>query len=108
MRLKGKVAVVTGAGRGLGRAIATAMCGEGANITILSRSLEELNAVRDQMMGLGGDILVFEGDVSSEADVTLMVKKTLKHFASIDILVNNAAVVGPARFIEDADSKAWK
>jgi len=108
MRLKEKVAVITGAGRGLGRAIALAMSEEGARMTIMSRTLSELEAVAAQIEARGGYCYTFQGDVSQEAHVSRMAEETLSRYATIDILVNNAAILGPVRFAEDTSSDAWK
>ncbi|MBN1627629.1 MAG: SDR family oxidoreductase [Deltaproteobacteria bacterium] len=107
MKLKDKVAVITGAGRGLGRAIAIAMAREGANVAVMSRTLNELNAVEEEIASAGGRAFVFKGDISRQNDVGRMVAQTTAIFKGVDILVNNAAVIGPARFIEDTDPEAW-
>jgi 3-oxoacyl-[acyl-carrier protein] reductase len=105
MKLKGKTAIVTGAGRGLGRAIALAMSREGARTAIISRSADDLVEVARQMQA---DCFVFKGDVSKQQDVRRMVRETTERFSNIDILVNNAAIIGPVRFIEDADDRSWR
>lgn len=105
MRLEGKSAVVTGAGRGLGRAIALAMSREGARTAIISRSAHELEEAAGRMKG---ECFVFKGDVSEPEDVSRMVRETRKRFSSIDILVNNAGIIGPVRFMEDADKRSWR
>jgi NAD(P)-dependent dehydrogenase (short-subunit alcohol dehydrogenase family) len=107
MSLEGKVAIVTGAGRGLGRAIALAYAREGAAVTLMSRTREEIERVTGETKELGGKSLVFVGDVSKEQDVAEMVTRTLEQFFKVDILVNNAAVIGPARFL-DADFRSWR
>jgi 3-oxoacyl-[acyl-carrier protein] reductase len=81
MKLQGKSAIITGAGRGLGRA--------------------------DQIERWGGVSHIFHGDVSREDDVSRMVDETIKLYSTIDILVNNAAIIGPARFLEDTDFGTW-
>jgi NAD(P)-dependent dehydrogenase (short-subunit alcohol dehydrogenase family) len=108
MKLKDKTAIITGAGRGLGRDIAVAMAGEGARITVMSRSLRDLKEVEDKVEATGGNTLIFKGDVSREDDVNRMVCQTMSLFGRIDILVNNAAIIGPARFMEDANPGAWE
>ncbi len=108
MKLEGKSAIITGAGRGLGRAIALAMSREGASVTVMSRSLNELEDVAAQIRDREGTCLVSQGDVSSRADVTRTVKQAAERFSTVDVLVNNAAVIGPVRFREDADLDAWK
>jgi NAD(P)-dependent dehydrogenase (short-subunit alcohol dehydrogenase family) len=107
MKLKDKIAVITGAGRGLGRAVAFAMAGEGARTTIMSRSLRDLKEVEHKLEATGGKTLIFKGDVSREDDVNRMASQTMTRFGRIDILVNNAAIIGPARFIEDTITPAW-
>jgi 3-oxoacyl-[acyl-carrier protein] reductase len=95
MKLEGKSAIITGAGRGLGRAITLAMSREGANVTLMSRSLNELEAVAGRIRDGGGTCLVSRGDVSRLEDVTRTVKQAAERFSSVDVLVNNAAVIGP-------------
>lgn len=105
MRLEGKTALVTGAGRGLGRAIALAMSAEGARTAIISRSAGELEEVASQMEG---ESFVFAGDVSKPENVSRMVRQTQERFSRIDILVNNAGIIGPVRFMEDAGERSWR
>jgi NAD(P)-dependent dehydrogenase (short-subunit alcohol dehydrogenase family) len=108
VKLKGKVAIITGGGRGLGRAIALAMAREGARIAIMSRSEGDLKMVLSEIRNSGGEGFLFPGDVSVESDVSNMVREALSRFSTVDILVNNAAVIGPARLLQDADSKSWE
>jgi len=108
MKLKGKTAVVTGAGRGLGQAIALAMSEEGARLTIMSRSVKELKLTAHKIVEQGGECLVFQGDVSDPNSVAGMARQTLERFSRVDVLVNNAAVIGPTRFLEDADFETWE
>ena len=108
MILKDKVALITGSGRGLGRAIAVAMSTEGAEVTIFSRSLSELESVSSQIESRGGTSLTVAGDISNEDDVSRMVSETIRHYSGIDILVNNAAVIGPARFLQDTGVARWE
>ena len=105
MKLEGRTAIVTGAGRGLGRAIALAVSREGARTAIISRSADELREVARQMEG---ESFVFTGDVSRPEDVSRMVRETRERFSSIDILVNNAGMIGPMRFMEDAEERSWR
>jgi NAD(P)-dependent dehydrogenase (short-subunit alcohol dehydrogenase family) len=108
MVLKGKVAFITGGGRGLGRSIALAMAREGATVMIMSRTAEELREVVSLIRGSGGEGDFCEGDVSKPADVSGGIDKAVRDHGGLDILVNNAAVIGPARFLEDADEVAWQ
>jgi NAD(P)-dependent dehydrogenase (short-subunit alcohol dehydrogenase family) len=105
--LKGKIALITGAGRGLGRAMAEAMSREDAKISMVSRSMHELKAAADKIRGYGGSVLEIKGDISNEASVLEMVSKTKEAFSTVDILVNNAAVIGPAKIIITPRTLDW-
>jgi len=108
MLLKGKVAFVTGGSRGLGRAIAMAMARVGARVVIMSRTAKELREVVSLIRESGGEGDFCEGDVSKPEDVSRGIDKALRGYGGLDILVNNAAVIGPARFLDDADEAAWQ
>jgi len=108
MTLNGKVAFITGGGRGLGRAMALAMAREGAHVVIMSRTAKELREVVSLIRASGGEGHYCEGDVSKPKDVSRGIEEAVKEYARLDILVNNAAVIGPARFLEDADEAAWQ
>jgi NAD(P)-dependent dehydrogenase (short-subunit alcohol dehydrogenase family) len=99
MSLKDKTAIVTGAGRGLGRAIALGMAAEGARVVLVSRSKKELEQVADTIGSQGGVSHVFTADVAREEQVGKMVADTLKAFSTIDVMVNNAGVIGPPTII---------
>ncbi len=91
--LTGKVAVITGAGRNIGRAIALALSGDGASVLVNARSNRgEAEAVAREIGERGGKAVVHIGDVGSEGDVAAMAEAAEKHFGRIDILVNNAAL----------------
>jgi NAD(P)-dependent dehydrogenase (short-subunit alcohol dehydrogenase family) len=90
MGLEGKVAVVTGAGQSLGRAIARVLAGRGAAVMITGRTLAKLEAVRDEIRSAGGTVELDQGDVGSRPDVERMVARPVAAFGGIDILVNNA------------------
>jgi 3-oxoacyl-[acyl-carrier protein] reductase len=107
MRLKDKAAIVTGSGHGLGRAIAEAFADQGANVALFSRSEADLNDVARSIDARGGKSLVVAGDVSKEEDVALLVRRTIERFGTVDILVNNAAIIGPPRFLDDTDAQQW-
>ncbi len=107
MRLKNKVAIITGAGRGIGRAIALAYAREGANLSLAARTLSELEETARQVNTLCADAYIVPTDVSDPAQVENMVIKTLNKFSSIDILVNNAAIGGPVAPLQDTDVSAW-
>jgi 3-oxoacyl-[acyl-carrier protein] reductase len=104
MRLKGKVALVTGASRGIGRVIALALAKEGADVVLnCSTSLEAAEKVAQEIRKLGRRSSVIQADVSNKTAVEKMVKEVVKQFGKIDILVNNAgmSVVGPSVGLEE-------
>ncbi len=91
MRLKDKVAIVTGGGTGIGKAIAFAFASEGAKVVITSRTLSRLEEVVEDIKSRGGEAKAIQTDVSDEKQVQRMVAQTLNEYDKIDILVNNAA-----------------
>ena len=98
MRFQGKVAIVTGASRGIGKAVALALAQEGAQVVVAARTEEAgripgtIHQTAREVEALGGKVLAVRTDVSDEASVDEMVRQTLEAFGRIDILVNNAAV----------------
>src|ERR1700692_1255979 len=91
--LNGKVAIVTGAGRNIGRAIALALAGAGASIVVNARSNRaEAEAVAREIEAAGGKALVHIGDVTDAAAVQAMADAAVTHLGRLDILVNNAAL----------------
>ncbi len=104
--LEGKVAIVTGAGQGIGQAIALAAAREGMRVTvndINGRTAEETAQLIEEM---GGEALVHVGDVALEADVHRMVEDTLARWGRIDLLVNNAGIE-PTASILDMSVTVW-
>ncbi|MCB2307867.1 3-oxoacyl-[acyl-carrier-protein] reductase [Clostridium estertheticum] len=93
LMLKGKTAVVTGASRGIGRAIALKLAKDGANVVVNYRnSVDAVQEVVKEIEALGVKVLAIQADISSYADVENMIKKSVEEFGSIDILVNNAGI----------------
>ncbi|HEX9445396.1 MAG TPA: SDR family oxidoreductase [Candidatus Binatia bacterium] len=88
--LSGKVAIVTGAGRGIGRAIALALSHAGARVALAARSESEIRAVAEEIRGRDGDALVLPTDVTRDEELERLVKQTLKEWGAIDFLINNA------------------
>ena len=93
MRLKDKIAIVTGGAKGLGRAFAMRLAEEGAGVMVVTRrDMDNLKETVRQIKDMGGKASFFQADVSKEADTKAMAEKTMKKFGRIDILVNNAAI----------------
>jgi 3-oxoacyl-[acyl-carrier protein] reductase len=90
MQLQGKVAIVTGGARGIGKEIALRFAREGAKVVVCDVLDSALTA--REIKAAGGDVLVLKTDVSSEADTVEMARKTAEHYGKIDIIVNNAAI----------------
>lgn len=92
--LDSRVAVVTGAARGIGAAMAVAFARQGAQLCLIDRATDDsLARVASQCEGYGVEVLTVRADVSAEADVTAMIALAVERFARIDILVNNAAIL---------------
>lgn len=111
MKLKGKIAVVTGGGRGLGREIALAFAQEGADVVVTSRTLSEIESVRQEIEALGRKALAVTADISAEEQVNSMVEVTLREFGKIDILVNNAGIAHGSHHlssIKDFTLQDWR
>jgi NAD(P)-dependent dehydrogenase (short-subunit alcohol dehydrogenase family) len=100
MLLNKKTALVTGAGRGIGRAITLAYAREGADVAVVSRTRTELERVAEEVGAFGRRALVIVADIADPVDVRRMVEETLTGFGQIDILVNNAAIAGPKKVID--------
>jgi NADP-dependent 3-hydroxy acid dehydrogenase YdfG len=103
--LHGKVALVTGASRGIGRATARLLAGHGADVIITARSAPELDSLASEISALGRQSLVVPADVSEEAAVARLQEQALARFSRVDILVNNAGVgkYGPISDLSVAD-----
>ena len=100
MQLKDKIAIVTGARRGMGRTHALALAEEGAKVVVSDISLEDCEKVADEIKSSGGQAIAIKCDVTSKKEIDGMVKKTLDEFGKIDILVNNAGILQFKPFLE--------
>jgi NAD(P)-dependent dehydrogenase (short-subunit alcohol dehydrogenase family) len=107
MRLDGQVAIITGAGRGIGQAIALAYAREGARLVLVARSTHELEDTARQAQGLGVSACVMPADVSLREQVDHMVAQVIDRYSTIDILVNNAGIAGPVGVLQDNDPDYW-
>ena len=90
--LKGKVALVTGASRGIGYAIATALAQNGINIAINSRSVEDLERVTKDLSSYGVKVLACPADLSDPQAPAELIEDVIAHFGQLDILINNAGI----------------
>ena len=106
MKLAGKVAIVTGAREGIGKAIAVAFAREGADVVVASRNIDENSEVVQEITALGRKALPIKADVANREDILNMVQKTLEVFGQVDILVNNAGLTKPG-MLHKLSEEAW-
>jgi NAD(P)-dependent dehydrogenase (short-subunit alcohol dehydrogenase family) len=106
-KLQDKVAIVTGAGQGIGRGIALAFAKEGAKVVIAEINAETAKNVSEEVHGFGKEALDVVCDVGNEEQVQGMVNQAVARFGPIDILVNNAQGYVPMRGVEDVEEKHW-
>jgi NAD(P)-dependent dehydrogenase (short-subunit alcohol dehydrogenase family) len=102
-RLAGKIAMVTGAGSGIGRACALALASEGARVALIGRRKDRLEAVARE---IGNNALVVAADVSKKPDIDLIVERIAAHFGGLNVLVNNAGVLHPGT-VEQVTEQQW-
>jgi 3-oxoacyl-[acyl-carrier protein] reductase len=107
IRLDGQVALVTGAGRGIGRAIALALSDAGAAVAICARSQDEVNSVAGQIEGRGRHALAVRCDVTDRQEVAGMAAAVEEAIGPVDLLVNNAGQFGPGGPLAAADPDQW-
>ena len=106
MDLKGKSAIVTGAGQGIGRGIALSLAKHGADVMVCDLNQETAASVAREIEALGRKALAFKMNVASEEDTKKMAEEANKYFGKIDLLYNNAGTISMS-LIEDLDVKAW-
>ncbi len=107
MKLSGRVAIITGAGRGIGRGIAEAYAREGANLVLASRTPAQVEGAAREARALGVEAIAIAVDVAESKDVRRMVDETLERFSRVDVLVNNAAILGPVGPLHSNDMRHW-
>jgi 3-oxoacyl-[acyl-carrier protein] reductase len=107
MKLRDRIAIVTGAGRGIGKSIALALAREGAQLVLAARTLREVQAAAMEVQALGRQALSMKADVSERREVEAVVTSTLAEFGRVDILVNNAAVQLPIGPLWENDPDEW-
>ncbi|WP_291097298.1 MULTISPECIES: 3-ketoacyl-ACP reductase [unclassified Flavobacterium] len=105
--LKNKNALVTGAGKGIGKAVAIALAKEGVNVILVARTQSDLDQVAKEVNSFGVKSLVLTADVADINSVNSAIKKALAEFKTIDILINNAGIAAFGKFLE-LEPAAWE
>lgn len=105
--LSGQVALITGGGRGFGKAIAKAFAAAGAVVTVTARSTREIDATVAEIEAAGGKALAVPGDVTNRKDVERVISSAQRRFGPVTLLVNNAGLAGPFGPIGTVDPDAW-
>jgi NAD(P)-dependent dehydrogenase (short-subunit alcohol dehydrogenase family) len=107
MRLKDKVAIITGGGKGIGRAICSAFASEGASVVVAARTRSRLEEAAEEIRAKGGNAQAIQTDITDEKQIERMVAETIQAYGRIDILVNNSGIAGPTARVVDLDLAAW-
>src|SRR4051812_17475764 len=100
MRFHGEVAIVTGAGRGIGQAIAASLAGEGASVVVADLDSASARRVAGKIVAEGGRAIAIQADVAEPAKVSSLIADTLDQFGRLDVLVNNAGIGSNKPFLE--------
>src|SRR5262245_57492116 len=106
-QLEGKIALITGAGTGIGKGIARAFAAEGATVILASRNAQHLEATAAELRGRGATVLVIPTDVTDEPQVVALFARALEAYGRLDILINNAGTFdgGP---LEELSLETWR
>src|SRR5256885_16036947 len=107
MSIEDRISIITGAGRGIGRATARLFAREGARVVLFSRTASQLTEVASEISGEGGQALTAVGDVSREEDVAALFQQVSQTYGRGDILVNCAGIVAVRPFVE-MDVATWE
>jgi len=107
MLLSARVAVITGGGRGIGRAIALKFASEGANIVVAARTKSEIEAVAKEIQDGGFHAAAIPADVADEKQCEHLIRSAEAQFGRVDILVNNAGEYGPVKPVEEISPSEW-
>ena len=108
MRLEGKVAVITGAGSGMGRAMANLFAAQGAKVVAGEWNQATLDEVVAEVKAAGGEIVGVRGDISKRAEAEAIIDAAVATFGRIDVLVNNAGVMDQNEAVGDVDDATWE
>ena len=108
MYLEGKVTIVTGGGKGIGRAISLAFAKEGADVVVAATTESALKEAASEIEAMGKRSLVVVTDLADPKQSLIMVDRTLDKFGRVDVLVNNSGIAGPTVGVADMDLNAWQ
>ena len=106
MELKGKTVIVTGASRGIGKEIALSLGKEGMNVVLAARNEGELNALQQELEGLGAKALAVPTNIAEEEEVSRLFEKTMEAFGQVDVVINNAGL-GFFKPVEELTAREW-
>lgn len=107
-KLENKVAIVTGASKGIGKAIALAFGREGARVVVTARTTAAIEVVEEEIRQIGSEALAVTADLELETDIERITVETLARFGRVDILVNNAAIIHPPINLVDFEAGLWR
>jgi len=107
MTVKSKVAVITGGGTGIGKQTALLLAQEGADVVVLGPLADELELVRKEVETLSRRCLAYKANVADEDQVNAAIEASLKSLGQIDVLINNAAILGPAAPVAQLSVRSW-
>lgn len=108
MRLQEKVVIISGGGRGLGRAVALAFAKEGAKVALAARTTEQVEHVAEELRALRRRAIAVSTDVTDQEQVTHLVKRVVEAYGTVDVLVNNAGARGPIAPIHQISLEEWE